>query len=381
MRRTLIEDLWNVLALDARIEEQKLALRRFRHREMPPHRLQRHRPRPAAGGHHRGPLAPCRRLRRGGGRGSRARRAEARHGDPRRGRTASPPDSWSWGWASSAAPELNYSSDIDLIFLYEEEGRRPARRPSRTPSSSRGWGARSSGSWPTTLDSAWPTVSTCDCAPKANREPLARSFDATIGYYVTAGRTWERQALIKCRPIAGRPRPSAATFIEAITPFVYRRYLGAAEIAEIKAMKRRIEQRTVSAGADRVRGQDRPRRHPRRRVRRPVPPAPARRRSTPRSAARNTLLAIDRLEQVGCLDRRGTRASWTTRIGSSARSSTGFRSCSTARRTKCPATSEALRTLAIRMGYAPASPGRPDRPGPPLPRRLPEQDRAESPDP
>jgi glutamate-ammonia-ligase adenylyltransferase len=42
------------------------------------------------------------------------------------------------------------------------------------------------------------------------------------------------------------------TFIEAVKPFVYRRYLGAAEIAEIKALKRRIEQRTLAAGTAEV---------------------------------------------------------------------------------------------------------------------------------
>ncbi len=53
--------------------------------------------------------------------------------------------------------------------------------------------------------------------------------------------------LIKCRPIAG-DLDLGREFIDLITPFVYRRYLSGAEIGEIKAMKRKIEQRTVSAG-------------------------------------------------------------------------------------------------------------------------------------
>lgn len=44
--------------------------------------------------------------------------------------------------------------------------------------------------------------------------------------------------MIKCRPIAG-DLALGRTFCEAITPFIYRRYLGAAEIAEIKALKHR----------------------------------------------------------------------------------------------------------------------------------------------
>ena len=123
--------------------------------------------------------------------------------------------------------------------------------------------------------------------PDGEQGALARSLDATLGYYVTRGRTWERQALIKCRPVAG-DLDLGRTFLEAITPFVYRRYLGASEIAEIKALKRRIEQRTVSAGTRRVRGQDGPRRNPRRRVRGPVPPVAARRR-VPRGPQRQHL--------------------------------------------------------------------------------------------
>lgn len=83
--------------------------------------------------------------------------------------------------------------------------------------------------------------------PEGEQGALARSLAATLGYYETSGRTWERQALIKCRPIAGDLDLGRA-FIESITPFVYRRYLSGAEIGEIKAMKRKIEQRTVSAG-------------------------------------------------------------------------------------------------------------------------------------
>ena len=61
------------------------------------------------------------------------------------------------------------------------------------------------------------------------------------------GRTWERQALIKVRPVAGNMR-LGEEFIRSIEPFVYRKYLSVAEINEIKALKRRIEQKTGLAG-------------------------------------------------------------------------------------------------------------------------------------
>src|SRR6185436_17774423 len=83
--------------------------------------------------------------------------------------------------------------------------------------------------------------------PEGQRGPLARSLASTLSYYDTLGRTWERQALIKVRPVAGDLK-LGEQFVQVIEPFVYRKYLSFAEINEIKALKRRIEQK--SAGSD-----------------------------------------------------------------------------------------------------------------------------------
>jgi [glutamine synthetase] adenylyltransferase / [glutamine synthetase]-adenylyl-L-tyrosine phosphorylase len=143
--------------------------------------------------------------------------------------------------------ELNYSSDIDLIFLYDVEGTTDGPKPL----SNAEFFARVGGevvrflSDHTSLGLAYRVD--MRLRPEGDQGPLARSLPSTLGYYQTSGRTWERQALIKCRAIAG-DLDLGRDFLQAITPFVYRRYLSAAEIGEIKAMKRRIEQRTVSAG-------------------------------------------------------------------------------------------------------------------------------------
>ena len=147
--------------------------------------------------------------------------------------------------------ELNYSSDIDLIFLYDVEGETTGPRPITNAE----YFARLGGelvrllSDHTTLGFAYRVA--MRLRPEGEQGPLARSLAGTLGYYETSGRTWERQALIKCRPIAG-DLDLGRTFLDAITPFIYRRYLSGAEIGEIKAMKRRIEQRTVSAGTEAV---------------------------------------------------------------------------------------------------------------------------------
>jgi glutamate-ammonia-ligase adenylyltransferase len=84
--------------------------------------------------------------------------------------------------------------------------------------------------------------------PEGKRGPLARSLASTLSYYDTLGRTWERQALIKVRPVAG-DLALGERFLQAIEPFVYRKYLSFAEINEIKLLKRRIEQQAFQAGA------------------------------------------------------------------------------------------------------------------------------------
>ena len=186
------------------------------------------------------------------------------------------------GLGKLGGQELNYSSDIDLVFLYDEDGETSGPKVLSNAEFFARMGSEIVRLLEdhTALGIAYRV--NMRLRPDGMQGALARSLDATLGYYVTRGRTWERQALIKCRPIAG-DLALGRTFCEAITPFIYRRYLGAAEIAEIKALKRRIEQRTRFGGHRRGRSQDGQRGHPRRRVRRPVPPAPAWRR-VPRSA-------------------------------------------------------------------------------------------------
>ncbi len=174
------------------------------------------------------------------------RSAEARHGVPA-GLDGQSARFVVLGLGKLGGEELNYSSDIDLIFVYDSEGQTDGARPV----SNAEFFARLGGevvrflSDHTSLGQAYRVD--MRLRPEGDQGPLARSLPATLGYYQTAGRTWERQALIKCRPIAG-DAGLGRDLLEAITPFVYRRYLGGAEIGEIKAMKRRIEQRTVSAG-------------------------------------------------------------------------------------------------------------------------------------
>ncbi len=173
-------------------------------------------------------------------------KTEARHGVPS-GRDGTPARFVILGLGKLGGQELNYSSDIDLIFLYDVDGQTSGPRSV----SNAEFFARLGGEIVRLLadHSAVGMAYRVDMRlrPEGEHGALARSLSATLGYYETTGRTWERQALIKCRPVAG-DLDLGRTFLDEIAPFVYRRYLSAAEIGEIKTMKRRIEQRTLSAG-------------------------------------------------------------------------------------------------------------------------------------
>lgn len=145
--------------------------------------------------------------------------------------------------------ELNYSSDIDIMFLYDEEG--ATKGPRHGEIGNDDFFARVATEivrlLGTHTDRGQAYRVDLRLRPEGHRGPLARSLASTLAYYDSLGRTWERQALIKVRPVAGDMR-LGEEFLTSIEPFVYRKYLTVAEINEIKALKRRIENRTDRAG-------------------------------------------------------------------------------------------------------------------------------------
>ncbi len=147
--------------------------------------------------------------------------------------------------------ELNYSSDIDLMFLYDQDGETTGKQAGTIPNAD--YFARVVSEVVRLLsnhtDRGIAYRVDLRLRPDGARGPLARSMASTLSYYDVQGRTWERQALIKLRPIAG-DMSLGREFHRAIEPFIYRKYFSFSEINEVKALKRRMEQRTTQAGAD-----------------------------------------------------------------------------------------------------------------------------------
>jgi len=134
--------------------------------------------------------------------------------------------------------ELNYSSDIDLVVFYDA-----ARFPFAKKGDPRAAAVelvrglvkliaeRGGGDYVFRVD--------LRLRPDAGATQVAISTDAALDYYEAMGQNWERAAMIKARACAGDPR-TAADFAAGIAPFIWRRNLDFAAIADIHSIKRQI---------------------------------------------------------------------------------------------------------------------------------------------
>jgi len=136
------------------------------------------------------------------------------------------------------ARELNYSSDIDLIVLYDAaaasipEGVEPAPLFVRmTKALARLLQERTSDGYVFRVD--------LRLRPDPASTPVALSTISAYAYYETLGQNWERAALIKARPAAG-DLDLGRRFLAELAPFIWRKYFDYAAIADIHAMKRQI---------------------------------------------------------------------------------------------------------------------------------------------
>ncbi|WP_062216977.1 bifunctional [glutamine synthetase] adenylyltransferase/[glutamine synthetase]-adenylyl-L-tyrosine phosphorylase [Aureimonas sp. D3] len=143
------------------------------------------------------------------------------------------------GMGKLGGEELNYSSDIDLIVLFEPEAEAVLDPPESVELFSRlarrlvkmiGERTRDGYVFRTDLR----------LRPDPSAMPLAVPVPTALVYYEGSGRDWERAAMIKARPIAG-DEAAASAFMRDIAPFVWRRYLDFVAIGDIHAMKMRID--------------------------------------------------------------------------------------------------------------------------------------------
>ncbi len=142
--------------------------------------------------------------------------------------------------------ELNFSSDVDLIFAYSETGK--TRHSNRI--SNHEFFLKLARDLIRILEN--PTgeglVFRVDMRlrPNGNSGPLALSFDAMEQYYQTHGRDWERYALIKARIIGDDD--AGNELLTRLKPFVYRRYLDYGAFEAVRSMKDMINRELKRKG-------------------------------------------------------------------------------------------------------------------------------------
>jgi [glutamine synthetase] adenylyltransferase / [glutamine synthetase]-adenylyl-L-tyrosine phosphorylase len=136
------------------------------------------------------------------------------------------------------AGELNYSSDIDLIVLYDPNAGALAKNMEPAP-----FWVRITQRLVKLLQErtgdGYVFRTDLRLRPDPASTAIAISTEAALSYYESSGQNWERAAMIKARPCAG-DIAAGGKLLEAIAPFVWRKYLDFAAVADVRAMKQQI---------------------------------------------------------------------------------------------------------------------------------------------
>lgn len=160
------------------------------------------------------------------------------------------------GLGKLGGEELNYSSDVDVLFVYSEEGsvfKAPPRPNEQTGKglTNHQFFTRLAEKWIAEITQLSPEGSLyridLRLRPEGKTGPLVRSLESCENYYAQWGQTWERMMLIKARPVAG-DMPLGMEFLEMVQPFRYPRLLSPRTLREVAEVKRRIEKEVVKEG-------------------------------------------------------------------------------------------------------------------------------------
>ena len=155
------------------------------------------------------------------------------------------------GMGKLGAGELNYSSDIDLIVLYDRELPAVAGDDGLGAKMVRATRALVGTMGEITAD-GYVFRTDLRLRPDPGSTPLAISTIAAETYYESVGQNWERAAMIKARPVAGNIAVGDA-FLRALRPYIWRKHLDFAAIHDIHSIKRQIDAHR-GTGAVRIAG-------------------------------------------------------------------------------------------------------------------------------
>ena len=142
------------------------------------------------------------------------------------------------GMGKLGARELNYSSDIDLVILYDHE-RMCANKPDELHNHMVRLARNLVRLMEERTAEGYVFRTDLRLRPDPGSTPPALSVLAAETYYESLGQNWERAAMIKARPVAG-DRECGARFLDSLKPFIWRKNLDFAAIRDIHSIKRQI---------------------------------------------------------------------------------------------------------------------------------------------
>jgi glutamate-ammonia-ligase adenylyltransferase len=156
-----------------------------------------------------------------------------------------------FGLGKQGGRELNYSSDIDIVAFFDAH-RGVLAEPGEATKFYTGIVRRIVALMEERREGGYVFRTDLRLRPDPGSTPVALSTDSALAYYEVRGQNWERAAWIKARPCAG-DRTVGETFLKELAPYIWRRHLDFATIADIQAMKRQINI-AKNVGAARVAG-------------------------------------------------------------------------------------------------------------------------------
>ncbi len=138
--------------------------------------------------------------------------------------------------------ELSYASDLDVLLVYEGSTHEEFQGAEQT-----------AGALLRFVGGATPAerifAMDADLRPEGKQGPLARSLAGYRTYHERWAQTWERQALLRARPVAGDAE-LGRRFMELVDEVLWGRPIGDEEVREIRRMKARVERERIPVGDD-----------------------------------------------------------------------------------------------------------------------------------
>ncbi|HKJ70801.1 MAG TPA: bifunctional [glutamate--ammonia ligase]-adenylyl-L-tyrosine phosphorylase/[glutamate--ammonia-ligase] adenylyltransferase [Gammaproteobacteria bacterium] len=149
------------------------------------------------------------------------------------------------GMGKLGGAELNFSSDIDLVFVFTGDGQTDGARPLDNAGFFTRVGRQAIQALSEATADGFAFRVDMRLRPHGDGGPLVPPVDALEQYYQVHGREWERYALVKARPVAG-DRAQGERLLADLQPFIFRRFLDFGAVEAVRDLKVQIQRQVES---------------------------------------------------------------------------------------------------------------------------------------